>query len=83
MKTPATKKPSPTKSTGTRGRISTEGPSKPTYQAHLDHALEETFPASDPIAISAPEPAAQKRRTTRDPIDWDLHGGPQPPAAKD
>jgi hypothetical protein len=52
----------------------------PTYQQLLDEALEETFPASDPIsptaAMSADEPVA----TPRDTTDWTLDplGAPAP-----
>jgi hypothetical protein len=43
----------------------------PTYQDVLDEALEETFPASDPIApavMNAGEPVS----TGKNPIDWKL-----------
>ena len=44
----------------------------PTYQELLDTAVEETFPASDPIAPSAGRHAAQPVRTAMDERDWKL-----------
>ncbi|MGE0312828.1 MAG: hypothetical protein AB7P21_14550 [Lautropia sp.] len=59
----------------------------PTYQRSLDEALEETFPASDPISPSAAMHAEHRIRTERDDIDWCTGespqadtGAPSPPA---
>jgi hypothetical protein len=48
------------------------GTGLPTYQELLDEALEETFPASDPISPSAAIHAAEPLRTARDAVDWVL-----------
>ncbi|CAM3517091.1 hypothetical protein BOSP111201_09580 [Bordetella sputigena] len=41
-----------------------------TYQESLDEAIEETFPASDPISPSAAEKADRKISTPKDDVDW-------------
>ena len=42
-----------------------------TYQRMLDHVLEETFPASDPIAPGGASCCdGDGVETARDPIDW-------------
>jgi hypothetical protein len=41
-----------------------------TYQEALDEAVEETFPASDPISPGVAEKAEQKVRTSKDDVDW-------------
>lgn len=54
----------------------------PTYQELLDEALDETFPASDPISPTAAMHASHRIESTRDEVDWALRpGGHQPPAA--
>jgi hypothetical protein len=59
----------------------------PTYQELLDEALEETFPASDPISPSAAMSAGKPISTERDGTDWELEPGSDPaapqPAAED
>ena len=47
----------------------------PTYQEVLDEALEETFPASDPIAPGAAMHAREKIVTEKDVVDWKLEPG--------
>lgn len=47
----------------------------PTYQELLDEALDETFPASDPISPTAAMHAAQQVDTPRDAVDWTLKAG--------
>jgi hypothetical protein len=42
----------------------------PTYQEALDEAVEETFPASDPISPGVAEKADRKVSTPKDPVDW-------------
>jgi hypothetical protein len=42
----------------------------PTYQESLDEALEETFPASDPISPSAAMHADKPVKTGKDERDW-------------
>lgn len=44
----------------------------PTYQELLDEAVEETFPASDPIASSAARRTAAPVHTPADNRDWKL-----------
>ncbi len=47
----------------------------PTYQDVLDEALEETFPASDPIATGAAMRPRQKITTEKNADDWQLAPG--------
>jgi hypothetical protein len=55
----------------------------PTYQELLDEALDETFPASDPISPSAAMHAEKQIRTGKDEIDWKLKAGAdKPPVAR-
>jgi hypothetical protein len=42
----------------------------PTYQEALDEAVEQTFPASDPISPSAAEKADRAVSTPKDDKDW-------------
>jgi hypothetical protein len=44
----------------------------PTYQELLDEAVEETFPASDPISPTAAMKADRPVRTGMDREDWEL-----------
>ena len=69
----------------------TPPPSEPvrTYQELLDHALEETFPASDPIAPGgATRVETASIDTPRDAVDWPLVPGstetdaPHPPDSR-
>jgi hypothetical protein len=50
----------------------------PTYQELLDEALEETFPASDPISPSAAMHAGKPIKTRKDERDWKLEPGHEP-----
>jgi hypothetical protein len=52
---------------------------RPTYQETLDDALEQTFPASDPISPSAAMHAARAISTGRDDTDWRLKKGSHVP----
>lgn len=53
----------------------------PTYQELLDEALDQTFPASDPISPSAAMHAERQIMTGKDDKDWALKPGEdQPPA---
>jgi len=54
----------------------------PTYQEELDDALEQTFPASDPISPSAALHAEEKISTPKDDKDWKLHPK-KPPGAQE
>ncbi|NRF68215.1 hypothetical protein HLB44_14575 [Aquincola sp. S2] len=55
----------------------------PTYQELLDETLENTFPASDPIAAGAAMHACEPRTTARDQFDWTLgHGIAEPGCAE-
>lgn len=47
----------------------------PTYQQLLDDALDQTFPASDPISPSAAMSAARRTQTEGNPRDWTLRPG--------
>lgn len=47
----------------------------PTYQEALDEALENTFPASDPVAASAAAQPREPHATSRDDKDWHLEPG--------
>src|SRR5690606_24809077 len=47
----------------------------PTYQEALDDALENTFPASDPVAASVATQPREPRATPRDASDWALEPG--------
>ncbi|HEY0817949.1 MAG TPA: hypothetical protein VGD46_04170 [Rhizobacter sp.] len=61
------------------------GPSEavPTYQELLDEALDETFPASDPISPSAAMAAEKRIKTDKDATDWTLRPGAcQPPGSE-
>ncbi len=46
------------------------GDKVPTYQEALDEAVEETFPASDPISPGFAEKADRKVSTPKDEVDW-------------
>lgn len=54
----------------------------PSYQELLDQALDDTFPASDPIATSAAMHAHEPRTTPRDCLDWTLKPGACPPVGQ-
>jgi len=57
----------PTDTTG----VGTDDSAKPsTYQELLDEALDETFPASDPISPSAAMAAEERIQTAKDKVDW-------------
>ncbi|MBB3195347.1 hypothetical protein [Roseateles terrae] len=47
----------------------------PTYQELLDAAIEDTFPASDPIAVGGATKIAEPHTTLRDAKDWSLKPG--------
>lgn len=53
-----------------------------TYQQRLDEALEQTFPASDPISPSAALHAEKQISTPSDSVDWTLKAGAQPVAPR-
>jgi hypothetical protein len=79
MKTPSARK---RESQRTAGECVTEDEKVPTYQELLDEALEETFPASDPISPTAAMHATQAVSTPSDAVDWKLKpGGDRPPTA--
>ncbi len=64
------------------GDVGTDPKGVPTYQELLDEALQQTFPASDPISPSAAMSADQRISTGRDGVDWVLQpGGSGQPAA--
>jgi hypothetical protein len=47
----------------------------PTYQELLDEALDQTFPASDPISPSAAMHAEKQISSKKDETDWTLKPG--------
>lgn len=47
----------------------------PTYQELLDSAIEDTFPASDPIAVGGATRILEPHTTLRDAKDWTLKPG--------
>lgn len=51
----------------------------PTYQELLDDALDQTFPASDPISPSAAMHTHALLQSTENPKDWTLQPGANPP----
>jgi hypothetical protein len=55
----------------------------PTYQELLDEAVDETFPASDPISPSAAMNADRKISTGKDSHDWTLQPGACPTAPQE
>jgi hypothetical protein len=55
----------------------------PTYQELLDEAVDETFPASDPISPSAAMNADRKISTGKDSHDWTLQPGACPPTPQE
>ena len=57
------------------GRAQTQQDRVPTYQELLDEALDETFPASDPISPSAAMHTGREVKTARDDKDWHLMPG--------
>jgi hypothetical protein len=54
----------------------------PTYQALLDEAVQETFPASDPISPTAAMHAERHVSTGRDAQDWVLQPQSEAPPAR-
>ncbi|CAG1018584.1 hypothetical protein BURC_03378 [Burkholderiaceae bacterium] len=57
------------------GKARQPGAKVPTYQELLDEALDETFPASDPISPSAAMHAERQVATGKDDVDWKLKPG--------
>ena len=55
----------------------------PTYQELLDEALDQTFPASDPISPSAAMHAEKQIKTDKDKKDWTLKPGADPALHED
>jgi hypothetical protein len=47
----------------------------PTYQELVDDAVEQTFPASDPISPGAAAHAEREVQTAKDDKDWKLKPG--------
>ncbi len=61
------------------GRLKQPEAKVPTYQELLDDALDQTFPASDPLAIGAGAHTADPHPTRRDATDWTLTPGSDEP----
>jgi hypothetical protein len=51
----------------------------PTYQELLDDALDQTFPASDPISPTAAMHTEKQISSSRDETDWTLKPGAAKP----
>lgn len=47
----------------------------PTYQEALDQAVEDSFPASDPVSPGVAEKAGREVSTPKDKKDWKLEPG--------
>ena len=75
-----TQAPVPPKPSG-GDKVGAEQHGVPTYQELLDEALQETFPASDPISPSAAMSAEARLSTDRDETDWALQPGSEEAAA--
>ncbi|HLL12720.1 MAG TPA: hypothetical protein VK570_16780 [Rubrivivax sp.] len=73
--------PVPAKPSG--GPVGSDTEGVPTYQELLDEALQETFPASDPISPSAAMAAEERISTQRDQTDWTLKPGSEAPLPPD
>jgi hypothetical protein len=59
--------------------VGTDDSAKPsTYQELLDEALDETFPASDPISPSAAIHAEERIQTAKDKVDWNVASDKKP-----
>ncbi|RTL41303.1 MAG: hypothetical protein EKK53_13765 [Burkholderiales bacterium] len=66
------------------GKASKDSDKVPTYQELLDDALEQTFPASDPISPSAAMHAEEQAESARQgETDWKLKPGGTAPAGSD
>ncbi len=63
------------------GECPSQGEKVPTYQELLDEALDETFPASDPISPTAAMHASHRVESARDEVDWALRPGGHRPVA--
>lgn len=61
------------------GQAPTPEEKVPTYQELLDEALEDTFPASDPIAVGAATKPKAPVPSPRDERDWTLQPSETPP----
>ena len=57
------------------GKASNAAEKVPTYQELLDDALDQTFPASDPISPTAAMAAEKRIETAKDAVDWTLKPG--------
>jgi hypothetical protein len=63
------------------GKARKDSDKVPTYQELLDDALDQTFPASDPISPSAAMHAEeQAEKSGKDEADWKLKPGAGQPA---
>jgi hypothetical protein len=84
-KAKAAEDPRATRSPGERLEGKGEAPAEkvPTYQELLDEALDQTFPASDPISPTAAMAAEKRIETERDAVDWTLKPGATPKPEKD
>lgn len=66
------------------GKAASPGEAVPTYQELLDDALDQTFPASDPISPSAAMHAEKRKSASgKDDTDWQLKPGAAKPVEVD
>jgi hypothetical protein len=65
----------PTRKPDAPGSASADASAPATYQELLDEAIEETFPASDPISPSAAMHAERRMSTQKNAVDWELQHG--------
>lgn len=65
------------------GKAAKSADKVPTYQELLDDALDQTFPASDPISPTAATHAERQVQSAKDERDWELQPGSQCDGAAD
>lgn len=68
---------------GTVAKTDRSAEKMPTYQELLDDALDQTFPASDPISPTAAMHAEKQIATDKDGKDWTLKPSSGSDAAKE
>ncbi|MEI2418178.1 hypothetical protein V8Z80_18520 [Orrella sp. JC864] len=80
MSTPENRRPSHTSKIGTSSEPGHGKPKEDAVERELDEALEDTFPASDPVAVTHdPDHAAQAERDKVDKALKDTFPASDPP----
>jgi hypothetical protein len=64
------------------GTVKKDEDKLPTYQEALDEAVEQSFPASDPIAPGGSDKADREISTGKDEKDWARKPGAGPKGSK-